>query len=95
MTAEITNIFLYFGWLLLKKGYEKSILFLLNGVILITLFLIYRVINFTNLFIFSLAVKNARFEQIFIFIIAMLNTYWFVKLLEKFLTGISTFFRNN
>ena len=95
LTAEITNLFLYFGWLLLKKGYGKSMVFLLNGVILITLFLIYRVLNFTNLFIISLAVKNARFEQIFIFIITAMNIFWFVKLLEKFLTGISNFLTHN
>ena len=95
LSSEITNIFLYFGWILLKKGYQKSMIFLINGGILITLFLNNRVLNFTNLFITSLAVKGAIYEQIFMFIITIMNIYWFVKLLEKFLTGISTLLRNN
>lgn len=92
LKAEITNVFLYFGWFLLKKRWNNSIIFFINAGILLTLFLQYRVLNFTNLFIVSLSIEGVIMERIFIFVLMIMNIYWFVRLLEKFFISLLNFF---
>lgn len=90
LMSEITNPFLYLGWFLLKIKHHKTFLFILNGFVLMTLFLIKRVFNFTNLFIVSLVVKDAGIgESMTCFLLMLMNIYWFVKLMEKFFTSIT------
>lgn len=88
LMCEITNFFLYFGWFLVKKKKTNNIFFILNALILLFLFLIYRVLNFTNLFIISLTIKEIYIERYFALILALMNSYWFIKLLEKFFSSI-------
>ena len=83
LMAEVTNIPLYVGWVMLKKGYQRSKILLINGIIVLVLFFKYRVYNFTKLFYISLAIENGKVGTGVIFIIMMLNIYWFVKLFEK------------
>lgn len=90
--SEVTNLFLYFGWYLVKIRRDNSILFIVNGLILLILFFVYRVLTFVNLFVISLAMENILKEQICIFCIMSLNLVWFVKLLEKSLTSLSILF---
>ena len=87
LVAELTNIPLYFGWLLIQIDRKKSILFVINALLLLTLFLKFRVMNFIQLWLIALAEK-LQIEAMFIFILALLNTYWFIKLLEKFFKTI-------
>lgn len=82
LLAESTNQHLYFGWLLIKKGRDKTWYFNANAVILLVMFLIFRVINFTYMFIF--AVQNCSYiEPLAILPILLLNYYWFCLLLHK------------
>lgn len=88
LMAEITNVPLTIGWILIKRKKEKSMVFILNGFILLTLFFIYRVINFTNLFLLSLNITDKMYEMSFVGIIMLVNIYWFTKLLQKFFTSL-------
>jgi hypothetical protein len=82
LLAEITNQHLYFGWLLIKKGKDKTWYFNVNAVILLLMFLVFRVLNFTYLFIF--AIQNCSYlEPLAILPILLLNYYWFSLLLHK------------
>ena len=82
--AEITNIPLLLGWFLIKKGKQNTILFYTNAFLLLLSFFIYRVYNFTDLFVKSLNLTEKYYEMAFVFIIAILNIIWFIKLLDKF-----------
>ena len=82
LIAESTNQHLYFGWLLIKKGKDKTWYFNINAVILLSMFLVFRVINFTYLFIFTLQ-KCSYLEPLAILPILLLNYYWFGLLLHK------------
>ena len=82
LLAEITNQHLYFGWLLIKKGKDKTWYFNVNAVILLVFFLIFRVINFTYLFVYTLY-NCSYLEPLAILPILLLNYYWFGLLLHK------------
>ena len=83
LTCEITNFFLYGGWFLIQLGLQDTFIFVMNGIILVTLFFYFRVYNFLSLFIFALEVPEAYFPSITLLIVSLLNVYWFVLLLEK------------
>lgn len=91
LIAEITNLSLYFGWFLMKKRLGDSILFIINGVLLITTFFYYRVFNFTSLFLIVLSLPDKKNETLFIFIIMLLNIYWFTRLIEQFIKSLLLF----
>ena len=91
LCAEVTNLFLYLGWYLVKIRRDNSALFFVNGALLLMLFFIYRVLTFVNLFVLSLGVENIVIEQVCLFGIMLLNLIWFVKLLEKFFTSLILF----
>ena len=88
LTCEITNFFLYGGWFLIQLGLEKTFLFVMNALILVTLFLYFRVFNFIHLFITSLNVPGADFESLILFFVALLNSYWFILLAKKFINTL-------
>ena len=82
LLAESTNQYLYLGWLLIKKGKENHWAFKVNAVLLLSMFLVFRVINFTSLFIFTL--QNCSYlEPLAVLPILLLNYYWFYLLLRK------------
>ena len=82
LLAESTNLHLYIGWLLIKKGKDKTWYFNTNAVILLLMFLVFRVINFTYLFIFTNQ-KWSYQEPLAVLPIMLLNYYWFGLLLHK------------
>lgn len=82
--AEITNLPLTLGWFLIKKGKQNTLLFYTNAVFLLGTFFVYRVLNFTDLFLKSLNMTDQWYEIGFVFIIMILNILWFIKLLDKF-----------
>ena len=85
LLAESTNQHLYLGWLLIKKGKENHWFFKVNAVILLSMFLVFRVLNFTYIFIFTL--QNCSYiEPLVISPIMLLNYYWFGLLLQKALS---------
>ena len=88
LLAEITNPFLYFGWFLLKKRWMDNEIFIINALILLSLFFVYRVLNFTKLFIIALLISKNHIEHLLMLVITLLNIYWFLKLLEKFVVSI-------
>lgn len=83
LLSEISNQFLYFGWFLIKKKLENTLLFKINGIILLILFFIFRVFNFTY-FSFFIFQNCSFFENIIFLPITLLNYYWFVLLIKKF-----------
>ena len=82
--AEVTNLPLMLGWVLLKTHQSNTTLFFTNGILLLLCFLFYRVINFTDLFLKSLNITDKYHEILFIFIIMIINIFWFGKLMDKF-----------
>jgi len=88
LRAEITNIPLYFGWFLIKVGMMRHPIFVLNAFMLLTLFFVYRVYNFTQLFLIAFGMRDTEVETSVLCVIMLLNIYWFTKLLEKFYTSV-------
>ena len=88
LLAEITNPFLYIGWFLVKKKWTHNLVFVINGLLLLILFFIYRVLNFTHLFIIGLTISKNHSDYLLMLTIMMLNIYWFLKLFEKFIISI-------
>jgi len=83
LLSETSNQFLYIGWFLIKKNLKNTMIFKINGIILLILFFLFRVINFTYLsfFIFT----NCSFYENILFLpITLLNYYWFFLLVKKF-----------
>ena len=85
LTCEVTNFFLYGGWFLIQLGLDRTFIFIMNAVILITLFFYFRVYNFLNLFLIAIDIENAHLESSVLFFISFMNVYWFVLLVEKFI----------
>jgi hypothetical protein len=83
LLSEISNQFLYFGWFLIKKKLDNTLLFQINGIILLILFFIFRVLNFTN-FSFFIFEYCGIFECLMFLPVTLLNYYWFSLLLRKF-----------
>lgn len=84
LLSEITNQFLYIGWLLIKKDLKDTIYFKINGMILLISFFLFRIINFTYLLYFLITYCDIYNSIIFI-PITLLNYYWFYLLIQKIL----------
>ena len=84
LLSEISNQFLYFGWFLIKKNLNNTLLFQINAVILLILFFIFRILNFSS-FSFFIFQHCGIFENLIFLPITLLNYYWFYLLFKKFL----------
>lgn len=87
LLAEITNINLNIGWLMVNTNYNRNIFFNINAFILLLLFFVFRVLNhiyISYITIFELFPKYG-FKLIYIclFGLTFLQFYWFKKLLDK------------
>jgi len=81
--AEMTNFNLYFGWFLLSLGYNNTIAFKINALMLLVVYFVTRVINYGYL---SYAIFNIYgFEFRFLMLPALwvLNIHWFKTLVNK------------
>tara|TARA_B110001454_G_C12706550_1_gene428833 strand:- start:638 stop:1255 length:618 start_codon:yes stop_codon:yes gene_type:complete len=85
LLSEISNQFLYFGWFLIKKNLHNTLLFKINSVILLILFFVFRVLNFSY-FLFFISQYCDSYEFFMALPITLLNYYWFYLLFSKFLT---------
>lgn len=83
LLSEISNQFLYFGWFLIKNNLHNTKLFQINAIILLILFLIFRVFNFSYMSFFILQ-HCSTFENFMFLPITLLNFYWFSLLFKKF-----------
>jgi len=88
LLSELSNQNLHLGWLMIKLQKYDCLLFKINAIMLLVLFLFFRVINFTYLFIFSY--NNCSYlEPIVISPILLLNYYWFYLLSGKVINTIN------
>ena len=88
LLAEITNPFLYLGWLLVKINKNTSLIFKLNGISLYILFFIFRFCNLTYLTYISFFTKEHNvllIENISLLLLCILNINWFRLLTFKFI----------
>jgi len=83
LLSEISNQFLYFGWFLIKNNFQNTKLFQINAIILLILFFIFRVLNFSYMSFFILQ-HCSTFENLMFLPITLLNFYWFYLLFKKF-----------
>lgn len=82
LLSENTNQHLYLGWLLIKKGKQKTWGFKLNAFILLLEFFILRVLNFMDITLYSYYNCNS-IEFYILLSITIMNIYWFYLLLKK------------
>ena len=88
LLAEITNPFLYFGWLLVKINKNNTFIFKVNGILLYVLFFIFRFCNmgYLNYIGFFTNTQNILYiEKICILFLFLLNANWFRLLSLKFI----------
>ena len=86
LLAEITNPFLYFGWLLVKINKNSTFIFKINGSLLYLLFFIFRFCNmgYLNYVAFFTNIQNVLIiEKICILFLFILNANWFRLLTLK------------
>ena len=82
LLSELSNQHLHYGWMMIKLNKSDCLLFKINAVFLLGLFLLLRVINFTYLFLF--ACSNCSYiEPSVILPILSMNYYWFYLLSQK------------
>ena len=82
--SEISTLVLNRTWMLYQLKLTNSNTFKNNCILLLILFFIFRIISFTGLFIYYYPIKNIFIYKMMIFIIVILNYYWFYKLCLKF-----------
>lgn len=82
LLSESSNQHLHFGWYMIKTKKTKSLLFKVNAAFLLLLFLFFRVINFTYLFLFA-CLNCSYIEPCLILPIMSMNYYWFYLLCQK------------
>ena len=88
LLAEITNPFLYLGWLLVKINKNTTLIFKLNGISLYILFFIFRFCNLTYLNYIAFFSNNNNIlliEKISVLFLYILNANWFRLLTFKFI----------
>lgn len=83
--AELTNPFLYAGWFMYKTGLDRKEpkLFAANAVILLVIFFIFRVLNFTVLL--YIVVDKSWICTVLCAMLWVAQLKWFWKLFQKFL----------
>jgi hypothetical protein len=82
--SEISTLVLNRTWMLYQMKLTKSYTFKLYCILLLILFFIFRIINFTCMFIYYYPIENIFIYKNILFIIVILNYYWFYKLCIKF-----------
>jgi hypothetical protein len=80
--SESSTIFLNNCWLLIKQNKKNSNEFIFNSIMLLVLFLVFRVVNFT--LIFNKLIHLEYYSFIILHIpLTVLNYVWFYKLMLK------------
>jgi hypothetical protein len=91
LLSESSTYFLNKTWMMYQlKDQDKNIIksnkFKYNCIILMILFFLFRVINFSIIFLYYLKIPNIFIYKNMLFIIVILNYYWFYKLYLKFIS---------
>lgn len=83
--SESSTIFLNNCWLLIKENKKSGIEFKINSFMLIILFFLFRIVNFTNI-IFSIYYTKYSMFLLLHIPLTILNYIWFYKLIKKSIT---------
>ena len=92
LLCEITNPLINFSYYLNSHKLNNTALYKYNLMILIGLFFIFRVLNFTYLFLTRFFMLYFPVREIFL-VILVLNYYWFSWLVQKGRKDLSAFFK--
>lgn len=90
LLAEISNIPLHYCWFLLKTNRMNTIKFKFSSLLLLILFTIFRIINFSHICIIKLFDFHnvTLFEYSLILTLTIMNYRWWILLLKKFYSVI-------
>lgn len=80
--SESSTIFLNNCWLLIKQNKKSSTEFIFNSIMLLILFLVFRVINFTLIFYRLIQLEYYSYLSLHV-PLTILNYIWFYKLMLK------------
>ena len=86
LLSESSTFFLNKTWMMYQIKDYNSQKFKNNCLILLFLFFFLRVINFSIIFLYFFKIPNIFIYKNMLFIIVILNYYWFYKLYLKFIS---------